>query len=37
MTSLDLFLVNTAEEEAYVVTCFALIEDLAEHLNAGTD
>ena len=34
-TALDVFLVDTAEKETYVVTGFALIKKLAEHLNAG--
>ena len=36
-TALDVFLVDTAEKETYVVACFALIEELAEHLDAGNN
>ena len=34
-TTLDILLVDTAEEETYVVAGFTLIEKLAEHLNTG--
>ena len=34
-TTLDIFLVDTAEEKTYVVTGFTLIEELAEHFNAS--
>ena len=34
-TTLDGLIVNTAEQQTNVVTSFTLIEDLAEHLNAG--
>ena len=34
-TTLDFLLVDTAEEETYVVAGFALIEELAEHLDTG--
>ncbi len=34
-TTLDFLLVDTAEEETYVVTSFTLIEELTEHLDTG--
>ena len=34
-TTLNFCLFNTAEEQTYVVTSFALVKDLAEHFNAG--
>ena len=34
-TTLDFLLVDTAEEETYVVTSFTLIEELTEHFNAS--
>ncbi len=34
-TALDVFLVDTAEKETNVVTSFTLIEELAEHFDAG--
>ncbi len=34
-TALDVLLVDTTEEETYVVTCFTLIKKLAEHLDTG--
>ena len=34
-TALDFSLVDTTEEETYVVTSFTLIKELAEHFNAG--
>ena len=37
LTSLDLFLVDTAEKQTYVVAGLTLIEDLAEHLDTGND
>ncbi len=37
LTSLDLLLVDTAEEETYVVTSLSLIEELAEHLDTCND
>ena len=36
-TTLDFLLVDTTEEETYIVTCFALVEELAEHLDTGND
>jgi len=37
LTSLDLLLVDTAEEQTYVVSGLTLVEDLAEHLDTGND
>ena len=37
LTSLDFLLVNTTEEETYVVTSLTLVEELAEHLDTGDD
>ena len=37
LSSLDLLLVDTAEEETYVVTSLTLIEELTEHLNTCYD
>ena len=34
-TTLDFLLIDTTEEQTYVVTGFALIEELAEHFNTG--
>ena len=34
-TTLNFCFFNTAEEQTYVVTSFALVKDLAEHFNAG--
>jgi len=34
-TTLDILLVDTTEEKTYVVTSFALIEELAEHFDTG--
>ena len=34
-TALDVLLVDTAEEETYVVTSLTLIEELTEHLDTG--
>ena len=34
-TALDVLLVDTTEEETYVVTGFTFIEELAEHLNTS--
>jgi hypothetical protein len=36
-TALDLVLVDTTEEQTYVVTGLTLVEDLAEHLDASND
>jgi hypothetical protein len=36
-TTLDFVLVNTTEEETNVIAGFTLIEELAEHLDAGND
>ena len=33
--TLDIFLLDTAQQQAHVVTCHALVEQLAEHLHAG--
>ena len=35
-TTLDIFLVDTAEKETYVVTGFTLIKKLAEHFDASS-
>ena len=35
LTSFDLFLLNTAEQDTYVVSSFSLIHCLVEHLDAG--
>ena len=37
LTSLDFLLVDTTEEETYVVTSLTLVEELAEHLDTGDD
>ena len=34
-TALDVLLIDTTEEQTYVVTSLALIEELAEHFNTG--
>ena len=34
-TALDVLLVDTTEEQTYVIAGFTLIEELAEHFNAG--
>jgi hypothetical protein len=36
-TALDLFLVDTTEEQTNVVTSLALVEELAEHFHTGND
>ena len=37
LTSLDLLLVDTAEEQTYVVSSLTLVENLAEHLDTGNN
>ena len=34
-TTLNLIFVDTTEEQTYVITCLTLIQQFAEHLNAG--
>ena len=34
-TTLNLCLINTTEEQTYVITCLTLSENLAEHLNTS--
>ena len=34
-TTLDIFLVDTAEKQTYVITSFAFVKKFAEHFNAG--
>ena len=36
-TALDVLLVDTTEKETNVITSFALIEELAEHLDTGNN
>jgi hypothetical protein len=35
--ALDAFTVNTAQQQTHVVPRFALVQQLAEHLDAGAD
>ena len=37
LASFNLFLVDAAEEAAYVVACFCVLEGLVEHLGTGND
>ena len=36
-TTLDFVLVDTAEQQTYVITSFTLVKNLAEHLNASNN
>ena len=36
-TTLNFCLINTTEEQTYVITCLTLSEYLAEHLNTSDD